>query len=245
MNRRDPSGMRRYEDRQAQDMRAIVSRCIKRTVRDTTAGATPSDIEGIIDRQVSSAEKELLEVSSRFTRTSEEMAIIKSQKTIDSRTHTQVGISIGAVGLPKDIRQMISNNVILDVQSVAADLRKQMSRVISEGISAGYSLDKIRDAVSDSTGELPNRAETIARTTIMKAFGETAKNRYVQAGADTISIFPTDDSRLCEVCMRAAVSPSGDLIEYTPGRAPALPLHPNCRCTYIPNYADSKKILLD
>ena len=62
----------------------------------------------------------------------------------------------------------------------------------------------------------------------MHYLNESSKKAYQDAGVEKLQYWAAEDERTCEVCG----SYHEEIMAYD--EIPILPLHPNCRCTYIP-----------
>lgn len=103
-----------------------------------------------------------------------------------------------------------------------------LSDVLKRGIIQGDSIAKIAKNIAIQMDNSYNRAYTLARTETMHYFNEGAKESYRQAGVEIVKWYTAADERRCEVC--GAMHNK----EYAIDKAPIIPVHPRCRCTYIP-----------
>ena len=70
-----------------------------------------------------------------------------------------------------------------------------------------------------------NTANRLIRTEASYTFNSANKERYQEMGAKQIEIFIEDDA--CEECQNLKGVYDFDVV-------PIVPIHPNCRCCYLP-----------
>jgi len=107
---------------------------------------------------------------------------------------------------------------------------ERIRAALIEGFDEGEDIAKLTRRVTEVYGnEFRRRAATLARTEVIKASNEGALWRYEREGVEKAEFYAALDERTCEDCMGY----HGNI--YPIGEAHGLiPVHPNCRCTYIP-----------
>lgn len=103
-------------------------------------------------------------------------------------------------------------------------LNTALTRSLVRGTSMG-ALAKQIDGVMSSGYK---NALRLARTETMHYLNDSALKAYKDAGVERVQFWAAEDERTCPEC--GALHGK----EFTVGKAPILPIHPNCRCTYIP-----------
>lgn len=121
---------------------------------------------------------------------------------------------------------------VTDVMDVA------ISRILSQGLGEGRNpVDMARDIVDKVDGIGRARARTIARTEVISAHAEASLNAYTEAGLSGVKVraewSTAGDDRVCDEC--ADMEGKEFDIEDAHGM---IPLHPNCRCAFIPVVGD-------
>jgi SPP1 gp7 family putative phage head morphogenesis protein len=139
------------------------------------------------------------------------------------------GIALG-VG-PKDARmlQALKDRSIADLKGITDATGTRIMRTITDGIINDEEFGKItRDIVRqvDNVGIV--RATTLVRTETMKAVNIGVISRYEAAGAEEVEFLVALDDKTCDECeeLNGKTFPIGEV--------PDVPIHPNCRCTWIP-----------
>ena len=157
-----------------------------------------------------------------------------------------------AFEITPEMRKVVSQNILQVMGVYNAETLKELEKTITEGMSAGESLVKIKHRVegvySDAKGY---RAERIARSESLRTSNSTAEEVYRQNGYTSVEWYVNPGA--CEFCQSmAGVSKSigssfnnlGDVItgidggqlqiSYSDIKTP--PLHPQCQCSIIPSY---------
>jgi SPP1 gp7 family putative phage head morphogenesis protein len=95
------------------------------------------------------------------------------------------------------------------------------------GFEAGESIPQISKRLEGYfTDNAKMRATRVARTEVISASNEGALHRYEIAGIDKSEFYPSPDA--CEECLPLAG-------EYQTREVHnMIPVHPNCRCTFLP-----------
>jgi SPP1 gp7 family putative phage head morphogenesis protein len=110
---------------------------------------------------------------------------------------------------------------------VTDEMSKNMTTQISEGMLAGESIRDIAKRLEAVPDTYINRAETIARTETSFAVNTGTINRYREGGVEKVQFLAALDDRTCDECAPL------DMAIYSIDEAPIIPVHVNCRCTYI------------
>jgi Phage Mu protein F like protein len=136
---------------------------------------------------------------------------------------------------PYDAARLIESMIGLDERRAGAVLGYRES-LINEGLSFER-VNTLTDRYSQKL--LRQRAETIARTEIMDALNEGARESYADAQDDGLlskdavkEWIVTPDEALCPSCepMDGVQVPLNAPFQTPEGPVDGPPLHPNCRC---------------
>jgi SPP1 gp7 family putative phage head morphogenesis protein len=233
VNNRDPSGMRPTEEASAKEIRKLYTQLAAELATESLNANTAQDLT----KSTSEIEKKMITSMFNIVSKSEARAIRSTQSTLDA---LDLKITLGPTGLPKEQLDLLKMTVMSEVQSLTADTRKVVAQALSDGMNQGLGAKEMAKSILDSTDGNKSRAEMIARTTVMKTFTQTAKDRYVKAGAVGFYSIPAQDDRLCEKCRAYALN--GNKLRFHEDID--LPLHPNCRCAIAPATSREDKYTL-
>ena len=133
-----------------------------------------------------------------------------------------------------DALEIMQGNAYTNIVGCTSAMQRSINFGVGQGILNGWGTNKIAYAIRNSISGNQNmgikRAKMIARTEVINAYNQAAKNRYKQAGlTEKEMIWITAfDERTCPICEGY----DGMTIAQT-GEVP--PVHPNCRCSVAPN----------
>lgn len=107
-------------------------------------------------------------------------------------------------------------------------LANNLNEVLVRGLVQGKSITEMTQELENRMYKGLNNSHRLVRTETMHYLNESAKQAYTDAGVDEMQIWAAEDERTCKVC--------GKLHKkvFKSNKLPILPIHPNCRCTYIP-----------
>lgn len=103
-----------------------------------------------------------------------------------------------------------------------------LNEILLAGLQQGKTVTEIAVNLHNFTGNSFNACHRLVRTETMHYLNEASRKGYKDAGVQKVQFWAAEDERTCEICgaMHEKIFP----IE----KAPVLPLHPNCRCTWLP-----------
>lgn len=109
-----------------------------------------------------------------------------------------------------------------------AKLVKNLKETVTRGIVQGKSNTQMMNQLKDVMGKSAYECRRIVRTESMHLINAGQIDTYKKSGVKELEWLTAHDERLCPDCraMDGRIFPFNE--------APMLPLHPNCRCTYIP-----------
>ena len=133
---------------------------------------------------------------------------------------------------------LIYTRAFEELRGVTDTMATQMSRVLAQGLAEGRGPQRIARDLVDRVDRIGiTRARVIARTETISAHAEGMLNTFEEMkveGVKVLAEFATArDDKVCPECEELEGQ------EYTIQEARGLiPVHPNCRCTYIPVVVD-------
>jgi SPP1 gp7 family putative phage head morphogenesis protein len=126
-----------------------------------------------------------------------------------------------------------------EMKGMTNAMKGQMSRVLADGLAHGRSAAEIAGDLADRIDVSMARAKTIARTEVIRAHAEGQLDSYEELGVKELGIMAewstAGDDAVCPLC----VPLEGTVYKVEEARG-LIPRHPNCRCTFIPAFADVK-----
>lgn len=120
-------------------------------------------------------------------------------------------------------------------------MASETSRLLAEGLSNGLHPSTIARNMNKAIDKLTKtRALTIARTEVIHAHAEGQLDSFDALGVEEVGIkaewVTAGDDRVCAQC--AAMEGKVMMVKEARG---LIPLHPNCRCAWIPATVEMKK----
>ena len=130
--------------------------------------------------------------------------------------------------------ELLYSRAYTGLRGITDEMSKQMSDVFATGMSEGRNpleiARNLRNRV-DKVGKV--RAETLARTEVIRAHAEGALDGYEQLGLHGVSAqaewTTARDAKVCPLCRPQ----EGKIYSLQEARG-LIPRHPNCRCAWAP-----------
>lgn len=150
---------------------------------------------------------------------------------------TKQGFLQSAFNAPETVSkiQLIYTRNYAALKGITDAMDTQLSRVLSLGLANGYSPEKVSRQLTQVIGgkSFRTRARMIARTEIIYAHAEGQLDAFERLGIKKVDKMvewqTAGDDRVCKQCE------DREGTTYTIKEARGLiPLHPNCRCIWIP-----------
>ena len=107
-------------------------------------------------------------------------------------------------------------------------LEFNLNEVLTRGFIQGKTTVEIAKELSLRVEKNFDVCLRLVRTERMHYLNESSKKAYQDAGVNQLQYWAAEDERTCETCGNYHQK----IMEFD--EAPILPLHPNCRCTYVP-----------
>ena len=177
---------------------------------------------------------------------------------------TQADAKIAALGVPvprfsvgltfqaprhADALGMLYTRNFRELQGITAAQGQVISRTLTAGMAEGIGPRQIAQNLRDVIHDIGYaRSNVMARTELIRAHSEATLNRFVDYGIDTVQGFAefatADDDKVCSQCRGIEETDHGYgegilLIEDARG---LIPVHPSCRCAWLPVVEDIEKL---
>lgn len=132
-----------------------------------------------------------------------------------------------------------------DLHGVTQAMSTQISRELATGLASGKGPRDIARGMVNRVDKIGiTRARMLARTEVIRAHAEASLNSYEEAGVMGVGVEAewrtAQDDAVCAEC-EAAARAGPYTIEEARGM---IPLHPNCRCAYIPRVISPRDVML-
>lgn len=130
--------------------------------------------------------------------------------------------------------QLLASRSFTELEGITDQMATTMTRTLADGLVQGKSPLVIAKELERSVERLGiSRAETIARTEIIRAHAEGQLFAMEQMGVDKVGVMvewsTAGDDLVCPQC----ASLEGQVMPIAEAKG-MLPLHPRCRCSWIP-----------
>lgn len=107
-------------------------------------------------------------------------------------------------------------------------LAMNLNDLLVRGLTQGKTIAEISIDLSNRMNTEFNNSHRLVRTETMHYLNESAFKGYKDAGCEEVELWAAKDERTCKVCGAKHGT------KYPVDKRPILPLHANCRCTYLP-----------
>lgn len=129
---------------------------------------------------------------------------------------------------------LIYSRVYSDLNGITAEMDKQISRILAQGIADGLNPREMARQIADRVDKIGiTRARTLARTEIVRAHHQANIQEFKSAGIEEVEVVAewvtAGDDRVCPIC-----EPMNGKIFTIDAAGGMLPKHPNCRCVVTP-----------
>jgi SPP1 gp7 family putative phage head morphogenesis protein len=136
--------------------------------------------------------------------------------------------------------KLLAGRTFDDLRGVSQAMSTQISRELVDGLIAGNNPREIAKSINKTVDKIgKNRANTIARTEVIRAHAEGQLDALEQLGVETVGVAvewsTAGDDRVCPLC-----SPLEGIVMTLKEAKGTIPRHPNCRCAYLPAIPDVK-----
>ena len=166
----------------------------------------------------------------------------------------QLGMSLSWDYLQPAVTDWAAGNAGQLVSNVTDGIKDDIRSQILQGLSDGKTVFDIRDELQNLTDEQgqqifsQSRAETIARTEVIRAHTQGAIKSYIESGVVRGLKWLDGQSGACMECqaLNGVIKPIGEPFFFDPTFGDGqLPRHPNCRCAIAPVTIDEAKKMED
>lgn len=108
------------------------------------------------------------------------------------------------------------------------NLAARTKEKLTDLISIGKLPEEVKKELQAEFNVSARVADRLIRTEASHVFNTASMERYEEAGVEQVEILVEEDDSICEDCQAL----DGQVFDID--KAPVLPLHPNCRCCYMP-----------
>lgn len=136
--------------------------------------------------------------------------------------------------------ELLATRAFEQLKGVTDQMSAQLNRVLADGLAHGRGPREIAREIDKQIGNINRtRAVRIARTEIVHTYAEGSLDSYERLGVEEVGVLAewstAGDDRVCPQC-----APLENVIMSTQEARGLIPLHPNCRCAWIPALDDRK-----
>jgi hypothetical protein len=131
--------------------------------------------------------------------------------------------------------ELLGTRAFESMKDITSTISSQMSRVLADGMANGYGPTKIARTLDRQVfaGRNRARAMTIARTEIIHAHAEGQLDGLEDLGIEKVKpqveISTAGDGLVCDICNSFV-----EQVYTTQAARGIIPIHPNCRCAWMP-----------
>lgn len=111
-------------------------------------------------------------------------------------------------------------------------LANDLNSILSNGITEGKTIAEMAFQLSNRMNKDMNACHRLVRTETINSLNRASMRGMIDAGIKYVRWWAAEDERMCEICG----ANHGKV--YPIDKAPNLPCHPGCRCTWLPVFED-------
>lgn len=140
-----------------------------------------------------------------------------------------------AFGRPESLEKvkLLAARTFEELNGMTDDMRNKLGRILTQGLIQGDGPVAIAREMTKQLDLSRARAETIARTELIRAHAEGQLVGLEEMGVDEVGVMvewsTAGDDRVCELCEPM----EGVVLKIEEARG-MIPRHPNCRCAFVP-----------
>ncbi|HUS88036.1 MAG TPA: minor capsid protein, partial [Desulfosporosinus sp.] len=137
--------------------------------------------------------------------------------------------------------ELVSLRAFEELKGISAHVSQMLNRILAQGLADGSHPREIAKDMTDQISSITKqRARVLARTEIIRAHAEGQLDGYENLGikevTGAVEWATAGDDRVCVSCE----SMEGELFSIKEARG-LIPLHPNCRCAWLPAASEKLK----
>ncbi len=157
------------------------------------------------------------------------------QRRMDFYAGTKEQFLRSSFGRPETVEklQILARRSFDDLSNVTDDMATRIQRTLVDGLSRGMHPREIAKDIDDDLDIGRSRAETIARTEIIRAHAEGQLHAMEDLGVEEVGVMvefrTAGDDRVCPHCQTL----EGIVLRVEEAHN-LIPVHPNCRCAFLP-----------
>ena len=128
--------------------------------------------------------------------------------------------------------KLLASRTYTDLKGVTDGMAARISHDLVDGLTKGDSPHVIARQLSKDVDISRSRAESVARTEIIRTHAEGQLDAFEKLGVTEVGVMAewstAEDERVCELCR-----PLDGVVMKTQEARGLLPRHPNCRCAWV------------
>lgn len=141
----------------------------------------------------------------------------------------------------KDRIELLATRAFEDLKGITSSMSADLNRIFADGIAHGRGPHEIARTIDRSVDKINRtRAVRLARTEIVHTYAEGSLDSYERLGVEEVGILAewstAGDDRVCPQCQ-----PLEGVVMTVKEARGLIPLHPNCRCAWIPYLDDLRR----
>jgi HK97 family phage portal protein len=155
-------------------------------------------------------------------------AAVKAGKQLVTPENPHKDAPVIAPVLNAQASAWLQRRIAWAAQEIGETLSRDLAQSLAEGFTAGEGIPDLTDRVMQFFGDAV-RSERIARTETISASAQGTLTGYQESGVvKKVQFYTAMDERTCEYCNEFHNK------IYDIGQEMPIPLHPNCRCVWLP-----------
>jgi SPP1 gp7 family putative phage head morphogenesis protein len=168
-----------------------------------------------------------------FAKTREQGDLFRSDELKQAASGDFIRTAFGQPETTKKI-ELLATRSFEELAGITEAMGQKLNRVLANGMIEGQGArDMAREMMSEIDGITERRALTLARTETIHAHAEGQLDSFTELGVEEVGVeaewSTAGDDRVCPEC--EAMEGKTFSMDEAHGM---IPLHPNCRCTWIP-----------